>query len=85
MVASIDTRTGNTALISLTRNFMRMPFPADSPLHKIYPTGFWDPNGPAEQPNYYLDAMYRMIPAQHHGILGPSDNEGADVLKLSVG
>jgi LCP family protein required for cell wall assembly len=85
MVASIDTKTGDTALISLTRNWMRMPFPADSPLHKIYPTGFWDPNGPAEQPNYYLDAMYRMIPAQHHGILGPSDNEGADVLKLSVG
>ena len=29
--------------------------------------------------------MYRKIPAQHPGILGPSDNEGADVLKLSVG
>ncbi|MEU4287387.1 LCP family protein [Kribbella sp. NPDC026596] len=85
MVASIDTKTGDTALISLTRNWMRMPFPEDSPLHKIYPTGFWDPNGPVEQPNFYLDAMYRMIPAQHHGILGPSDNEGADVLKLSVG
>ena len=33
MVASIDTKTGDTALISLTRNWMRMPFPADSPLH----------------------------------------------------
>ena len=85
MVASIDTKTGNTALISLTRNWMRMPFPADSPLHKIYPPGFWDPNGPVEQADYYLDAMYREIPAKHHGILGPSDNEGADVLKLSVG
>lgn len=85
MVASIDTKTGNTSLISLTRNWMRMPFPADSPLHKLYPTGFWDPNGPVEQPQFYLDAMYRVIPAKHHGILGPSDNEGADVLKLAVG
>jgi LCP family protein required for cell wall assembly len=85
MVASIDTRTGDTALISLTRNWMRMPFPKDSPLYKLYPTGFWDPNGPAEDSNHYLDAMYRMIPAKHPGILGPSDNEGADVLKLSVG
>ncbi|MEV0282599.1 LCP family protein [Kribbella sp. NPDC050820] len=85
MVASIDTRTGDTALISLTRNWMRMPFPKDSPLHKLYPTGFWDPNGPKEQSNFYLDAMYRMVPELHPGILGPSDNEGADVLKLSVG
>jgi polyisoprenyl-teichoic acid--peptidoglycan teichoic acid transferase len=85
MVASIDTRTGDTALISLTRNWMRMPFPKDSPLDKLYPTGFWDPNGPVEDSNHYLDAMYRMIPAKHPGILGPSDNEGADVLKLSVG
>ncbi|WP_350280100.1 LCP family protein [Kribbella sp. HUAS MG21] len=85
MVASVDTRTGNTALISLTRNFMRMPFPAGSPLHKIYPTGFWDPNGEKEQPEFYLDAMYRNIPKLHPGVLGPSDNEGADVLKVSVG
>jgi LCP family protein required for cell wall assembly len=86
MVASIDTRTGNTALISLTRNFMRMPFPADSPLHEVYPTGFWDPKaGDTEQPEFYLDAMYRNVPKLNHGLIGPSDNEGADVLKLSVG
>ncbi|WP_410786677.1 LCP family protein [Kribbella sp. C-35] len=85
MVASIDTKTGNTSLISLTRNFMRMPFPENSPLHKIYPTGFWDPNGDKEQSEFYLDAMYRNIPKLHPGILGPSDNEGADVLKVSVG
>ena len=86
MVASIDTKTGDTALISLSRNFMRMPFPEDSPLHKFYPDGFWDPSlGNVEQPEFYLDAMYRNIPAAHPGVLGPSDNEGADVLKVSVG
>ncbi|WP_328989415.1 LCP family protein [Kribbella sp. NBC_01245] len=85
MVASIDTKTGDTSLISLSRNWMRMPFPEDSPLHEEYPDGYWDPNGEAEQPEYYLDAMYRNIPEQHPGILGESDNEGADVLKVSVG
>jgi hypothetical protein len=85
MIASIDTKTGDTALISLSRNWMRMPFPKDSPLYKFYPDGFYDPTGPAEQSEYYLDAMYRNLPAAHKGALGPSDNEGADVLKVSVG
>ncbi|MFD7153127.1 LCP family protein [Kribbella sp. NPDC059898] len=87
MVASIDTKTGNTSLISLTRNFMRMPFPAGTPLHAKFPTGFWDPSVPpdTEQPEFYLDAMYRNIPKLYPDLIGPSDNPGADVLKLSVG
>jgi LCP family protein required for cell wall assembly len=86
MVASIDTKTGDTKLISLSRNFMRMPFPDDSPLHKKFPDGWWDPSlGNVEQPAYYLDSMYDTIPKEYPGILGPSDNEGADVLKVSVG
>jgi polyisoprenyl-teichoic acid--peptidoglycan teichoic acid transferase len=86
IVASIDTKTGDTALISLSRNWMRMPFPEDSPLHKVYPDGYWDPKlGNVEQPEYYLDSMYENIPKAHPGILGQTDNEGADVLKVSVG
>ena len=85
IVASIDTKTGDTALISLSRNWMRMPFPEDSPLHKAYPDGFWDPNlGNVEQPEYYLDAMYENVPKAHPGILGQTDNEGADVVKLAA-
>ena len=37
ILASIDTKTGDTTLISLPRNTGRMPFPADSPLHKVLP------------------------------------------------
>ncbi|WP_337926504.1 LCP family protein [Kribbella sandramycini] len=85
MVASIDTRTGQTSLISLTRNWMRMPFPEGTALHRRFPTGYWDPDGPKEQPNFYLDAMYRIIPAEYGELIGPSDNPGADVLKMSVG
>lgn len=39
-VASIDAATGRTVLFGLPRNLQRAPFPADSPLHALYPDGF---------------------------------------------
>ncbi|NUR99375.1 MAG: LCP family protein [Kribbellaceae bacterium] len=86
IVASIDTKTGNTALISMPRNLTFMPFPADSPLHKIYPDGFGKEGLSLDgRLEWMLTAMYQNIPDAHPGILGPSDNEGADVVKQSVG
>ncbi len=86
IVASIDTRTGDTALISMPRNLTFMPFPEDSPLHKIYPNGFGKEGLSIDgRLEWMLTAMYQNIPDAHPGILGPSDNEGADVLKQSVG
>ncbi len=86
IVASIDTKTGNTALISMPRQLTFMPFPEDSPLHDIYPNGFGKEGLSLEgRLEWMLTAMYQNIPAAHPGILGPSDNEGADVLKQSVG
>jgi LCP family protein required for cell wall assembly len=84
ILASINTKTGDTALISLPRNTARMPFPSRSPLHKQYPYGFTNGNG--QNAEYFLNAMYRNVPrAVPKDILGPTDNLGADVLKLSVG
>ena len=84
ILASINTKTGDTALISLPRNAARMPFPSRSPLHKYYPYGFT--NGDGQNAEYFLNAMYRNVPrAVPKDILGPTDNLGADVLKLSVG
>lgn len=40
MVASIDTRTGDTVLIGLPRNLDRVPFAKDDPLYTLYPDGF---------------------------------------------
>ncbi|MFI7065924.1 LCP family protein [Kribbella sp. NPDC050124] len=86
IVASIDTKTGNTALISMPRQLTFMPFPKDSPLHKFYPNGYGQEGLSLEgRLEWMLTAMYQNIPAAHPGILGPSDNEGADVLKQSVG
>ncbi|MGI3782445.1 MAG: LCP family protein [Janthinobacterium lividum] len=84
ILASIDTKTGDTALFSLGRNTARMPFPSDSPLHRYYPNGFT--NGDPNDQEFALNAMYRNVPATVPGdVLGKTDNLGADVLKLSVG
>ncbi|WP_327637595.1 LCP family protein [Kribbella sp. NBC_00482] len=86
IVASIDTKTGNTALVSLPRNLTFMPFPADSPLRKYYPDGFGKEGLSLDgRLEWMLTAMYQNVPDAHPGILGPSDNEGADVVKQSVG
>lgn len=39
-VASIDAVTGRTVLLSLPRNMENVPFPATSPLHKVFPQGY---------------------------------------------
>jgi LCP family protein required for cell wall assembly len=81
MVASIETKTGATTLFSLPRNLEELPFPEDSPLHDVYPDGF-DAGSEAES---LLNAVYRNGPASHPDLLGPTDNPGADFLKLGVG
>jgi LCP family protein required for cell wall assembly len=61
-----------------------MPFPSRSPLHKYYPYGFT--SGDPNNAEYFLNAMYRNVPRTvPKDVLGPTDNLGADVLKLSVG
>jgi LCP family protein required for cell wall assembly len=83
ILASIDTKTGRTVLFSLPRNLRRVPFRPGSKLAEIYPHGFTD--GSSEpNANYFLNAVYRDVPALHPGILGRSDNEGADAVKLAV-
>jgi LCP family protein required for cell wall assembly len=81
IVASIDTDTGATTTFSLPRNLEELPFPEDSPLHDAYPDGFWA----GAESESLLNAVYRNGPAQHPDILGPTDNPGADFLKLGVG
>jgi LCP family protein required for cell wall assembly len=81
IVASIDTRSGDTSLFSLPRNLEELPFPEDSPLAEIYPDGFWA----GSESESLLNAVYRNGPAEHPDVLGPTDDPGADFLKLGVG
>ncbi len=82
ILASINTTTGRTVLFSVPRNLMNAPFPKNTPLYNYYPNGF---NGPGDPGNWMLNAIYRMVPLEHPGALGKTDNEGADALKLSIG
>jgi LCP family protein required for cell wall assembly len=81
ILASIDTRTGRTVMFSLPRNLEKAQFPVDSPLHGLYPDGF---TGYTDEANWLLNAVYGQVPILHPGILGRSDNEGADALKQAV-
>ncbi|RNL60423.1 LytR family transcriptional regulator [Nocardioides marmoriginsengisoli] len=82
ILASIDTRTGKTVLFSLPRNLQDVPFKPGSKLAALYPNGFT--NGTADNAEYFLNAVYRNVPAVHPGVLGKTANEGADAVKLAV-
>lgn len=86
MMASIDTHTGVTTLFSLPRQTARIPFPKGSPLHNLYPNGFYD-GVSGNNAEYFLNAMYNNIPPQlAKGALGPNvKNVGAEVMKIGVG
>jgi LCP family protein required for cell wall assembly len=81
IVASVDTETGGTVLFSLPRNLQDLPFPEGSPLAEVYPDGFEGAN----EADSLLNAVYRTGPAWYPDILGPTDDPGADFLKLGVG
>jgi LCP family protein required for cell wall assembly len=81
ILASLNTRTGRTVTFGLPRNLMDAPFPADSPLHALYPDGF---TGPGDPGSWMLNAVYREIPILHPHVLGASTNEGADAIKQAV-
>ncbi|WP_369259508.1 LCP family protein [Geodermatophilus amargosae] len=81
IVASIATETGETTLFSLPRNLEDLPFPPESPLAAIYPEGFES----GSESESLLNSVYRNGPADHPDVLGPTDDPGADFLKLGVG
>jgi LCP family protein required for cell wall assembly len=82
ILLSMNTRTGRSVMFSLPRNMMNAQFPEDSPLHEVFPEGF---TGYGDDGSWMLNAVYGQVPALYPGILGESDNEGADALKLAVG
>lgn len=83
ILMSIDTASGKTTMFSLPRNMMYAQFPDGSPLQEAYPDGFG--SGSSEDPSsFMLNAVYGQVPVRNPGILGKSDNEGADAIKQAV-
>ncbi|WP_162606636.1 LCP family protein [Jiangella asiatica] len=81
ILASIDTETGATTMISLPRNLQGFPFPADSPLAELYPDGF---DGSGDAGEWMLNAVYRNIPTQHPEVFEGVGDPGADANKWAV-
>ncbi|WP_020573113.1 LCP family protein [Actinopolymorpha alba] len=81
IVASIDTRTGNTVLFSLPRNLQKVPFQPGSVLANAYPDGVFAGRG--DQLEWMLTAIYENVPAQHPRLF-TTDNPGAEAMKMAA-
>lgn len=84
MVASIDTHSGDVALIQIPRNMGHTPFPKGSKLNQLYPRGYYD-GVSGDNQEYAVNAIFSRIPKEHPEALGVTDFPGADALKLGVG
>ena len=84
ILASINTKTGDTVLFSLPRQTQRIPFPDGSPLAKRWPKGFT--NGVPNDAEYFLNAIYHNVPIEApDAIPAGVEDPGAYALKEGVG
>ncbi|GAA1398911.1 LCP family protein [Luteococcus peritonei] len=83
MLASIDTATGNMALVQLPRNLEAFTFPEGSPLAKAYPNGYWD-GVDNENPEYELNSVWKNVPEAHPELFTDTDYPNGDAMKIAV-
>lgn len=81
MVVSVNTKTGDSTLISIPRNLQRVPFPTNNPLHKVYPKGFHCPERGNGQ-ECLMDAVWVEADSVHRDLF-PKDeaNPGLDTTR----
>lgn len=86
ILASIDVKTGNTALIQVPRNMANVPFDTStylgSELAKRYPRGFT--NGNPNNGEYMINAIWVNVPEANKDLFTNTDYPGADALKIAV-
>ncbi len=73
IVVSIDPATGDTAMISVSRNVTRLPFPPGTELARRFPRGFDD----------IANAVYPYVD-QHRELAGGGSDAGAQAIKLGI-
>ena len=74
-VLSIDASSGRTVTISLPRNLQNVPFPADSPMHTVYPDGF----DCGDQ--CIMNAIYTDVMQNHEDLYPDAADPGAEATK----
>ena len=72
IVASVNTKTGDTVLVSVPRNMGHAPFPKSDPLHKIYPHGFVKLPGQTDNAAGLMEAVWQA--GNEHKNLFPKDD-----------
>ncbi len=86
MVASIDTKTGDTVLIQIPRNMARVPFATDTKLGKElaarYPQGWF--TGDSSQSDSWANSIWAHVPAFNPELFKNTSYPGADALKIGL-
>ena len=85
MVASINTSTGDTALIQIPRNVQHTPFPAGSKLEQLFPRGF---RGAGNEQEWFVNAIWERTVSgdmpQMAEAVSSAPYPGAEALKQGV-
>ena len=74
-VLSVDADSGRTVTVSLPRNLQNVPFPEDSPLHDVYPSGF------SCGDECILNAIYTDVMQNHQDLYPDVADPGAQATK----
>ncbi|MGO3678030.1 MAG: LCP family protein [Microbacteriaceae bacterium] len=78
-VVSIDAKTGQSTIIGLPRELTGMPFPEDSPMHELHPTGFGNDWG-CYIGRCYMNGLYTEIsifdPDRYAGVAKAGEEPG---------
>ncbi len=79
IVASIDTKTGNTVLLGLPRSLQKVPFPTSNPLHAVWPNGF----NCGDQ--CLLNAVWEQAATVHRDLFPGDPNPGLTTTRAVIG
>jgi len=79
IVASIDTKTGNTVLLGLPRSLQKVPFPTSNPLHAVWPNGFNCGN------QCLLNAVWEQAATVHRDLFPGDPNPGLTTTRDVIG
>jgi len=84
IVASVDTKTGDTVLVSVPRNMGHAPIPKSDPLYKIYPHGLWKLPGQTDNAAGLMESIW-MVGNEHKDLFPKDDpNPGMTATKDAV-
>ncbi len=86
ILASIDTKTGDTVFVQLPRNMAGARFSDSTELGKklvkYYPKGFT--NGDSQDWRSMINSIWNEVPGDHPELFANTDYPGADALKIAV-